>query len=78
MPITDILERNCLLYGNETCLVEINPEMHENRRITWKEYELIQSSSPSYYRREITWHVFNEKANRFANMLLDRGIKKGR
>lgn len=77
MPITDILERNCLLYGNETCLVEINPEMNETRRITWKEYELIESSSPSYYRREITWNVFNEKANRFANMLLDRGIKKG-
>lgn len=77
MPITDILERNCRLYGNETCLVEINPEMTETRRITWKEYELIQPSSPSYYRREITWNVFNEKANRFANMLLDRGIKKG-
>ncbi len=77
MPITDILERNCLLYGNETCLVEINPEMKENRRITWKEYELIESSSPSYYRREITWNVFNEKANRFANMLLARGVKKG-
>lgn len=77
MPITDILERNCLLYGNETCLVEINPEMSENRRITWKEYELIESGSPSYYRREITWNVFNEKANRFANMLIDRGVKKG-
>lgn len=77
MPITDILERNCRFYGNETCLVEINPEMTENRRITWKEYELIQPSSPTYYRREITWNVFNEKANRFANMLLDRGIKKG-
>ena len=28
-------------------------------------------------RREITWSVFNEKANRFANMLISRGIKKG-
>ena len=26
---------------------------------------------------EITWSVFNEKANRFANMLIGRGIKKG-
>ena len=29
------------------------------------------------YRREITWSVFNEKANRFANMLISRGVKKG-
>ncbi|MBO7334231.1 MAG: acyl--CoA ligase, partial [Lachnospiraceae bacterium] len=28
-------------------------------------------------RREITWSVFNEKANRFANMLLSRGVTKG-
>ena len=26
---------------------------------------------------EITWNVFNEKANRFANLLLSRGIQKG-
>ena len=30
-----------------------------------------------YYRREITWNVFNEKANRFANLLLSSGIHKG-
>ena len=29
------------------------------------------------YRREISWSVFNEKANRFANVLLSRGIGKG-
>ena len=77
MPITEILERNCKLYGDEVCLVEVNPEIKENRRVTWKEYELIESNSPSYYRREITWNVFNEKANRFANLLIQRGIKKG-
>ena len=26
MPITEILERNSVLYGNDVCLVEINPE----------------------------------------------------
>ena len=26
MPITNILEKNCEMYGNEICLVEINPE----------------------------------------------------
>ena len=77
MPITEILERNCKLYGDEVCLVEVNPEIKDNRRVTWKEFELIESNSPSYYRREITWNVFNEKANRFANLLIQRGIKKG-
>ena len=77
MPITDILEKNCRLYGDDVCLVEINPEMPETRRVTWKEYELIEPVRASYYRREITWNVFNEKSNRFANLLLERGIKKG-
>ena len=77
MPITDILEKNCRLYGDDVCLVEINPEMPETRRVTWKEFELIEPVRASYYRREITWNVFNEKANRFANLLLERGIKKG-
>ena len=61
MPITDLLEKNCRLYGDDICLVEINPEMPETRRVTWKEYELIEPVRASYYRREITWNVFNEK-----------------
>ena len=77
MPITDLLERNSKLYGNETALVEINPEIQEPIRITWKEYSLIQPTSSKAYRREITWNVFDEKANRVANMLLSRGVKKG-
>ncbi|MBQ7219803.1 MAG: AMP-binding protein [Synergistaceae bacterium] len=77
MPITDLLERNSKLYGNEVALVEINPEQTEPIRITWKEYSLIQPTSQKPYRREITWSVFDEKANRVANMLLSRGIKKG-
>ena len=77
MPITQILERNCKLYGDEVCLIEVNPEIKARRRVTWKEYELIESNSSNYYRREITWNVFNEKANRFANLLIERGIGKG-
>lgn len=77
MPITDILEKNCRLYGDDVALVEINPEMPETKRTTWKEFDLIEPSRAAYYRREITWNVFNEKANRFANLLVDRGIKKG-
>jgi hypothetical protein len=76
MPITDLLERNSKLYGNEVALVEINPEIKEEQRVTWKEYELIQPTSRTFYRRQITWSVFNEKANRVANMLIERGIRK--
>ena len=77
MPITDILEKNCRLYGDDVALVEINPEMPETKRTTWKEFDLIEPSRAAYYRREITWNVFNEKANRFANLLIERGIRKG-
>ncbi|MCR5609051.1 MAG: acyl--CoA ligase [Lachnospiraceae bacterium] len=77
MPITDILRRNRDMYGDDICLVEINPEIKEVRRVTWKEYELMEPNPTTHYRREITWHVFDEKANRFANLLLSRGIKKG-
>ena len=77
MPITDILEKNCRLYGDDVALVEINPEMPETKRTTWKEFDLIEPSRAAYYRSEITWNVFNEKANRFANLLIERGIKKG-
>ncbi len=77
MPITEFLKQNAQKYGSETALVEINPEVKEMRRVTWKEYELIESGNAQSYRREITWSVFEEKANRCANLLLSRGIKKG-
>ena len=77
MPITEILEKNSKLYGDEVCLVELNPDIQEKRKVTWKEFSLIEPQGTSAYRREITWNVFNEKANRFANLLLSRGIGKG-
>ena len=77
MPVIDYLERNADLYGDEVALVELNPEEKDTRRITWKEFDLIQADSFTPYRREITWKVFDEKANRFANMLIGIGIKKG-
>ncbi len=76
MPITEYLENNATNYPEKIALVELNPEIRE-KRVTWKEFELIEPSPDYPYRREITWHVFNEKANRFANLLLSRGIKKG-
>ncbi len=77
MPITEVLERNVKMYPNDICLVEINPEVTETRRVTWKEYELMEPNPSTHYRREITWSVMDEKANRFANLLISRGIKKG-
>ena len=77
MPITDYLRNNAAAYGNEIALVEINPEVLERKHVTWRDYDLIESTDPEPYRREITWSVFDEKANRFANLLLSRGVKKG-
>ena len=77
MPITELLEANAKKYPNEVSLVEINPDIQEKRRVTWRDYELIESSPMCHYRREITWHVFDEKANRFAQLLISRGIGKG-
>ena len=47
MPITDLLRRNAREFGDEVALVELNPEHAEKRRVTWKEYELIQPGKPS-------------------------------
>ncbi len=77
MPIINYLKRNAEKYPNQTALVEINPEVREIRRVTWKEYELIEPGYSQEYRREITWGVFEEKANRCANLLISRGVKKG-
>ena len=77
MPITEILARNAKEWPNDVALVEINPQELENRHTTWREYSLIESSPVEAFRSEITWAEFNEKANRFANFLLSRGLKKG-
>jgi acyl-CoA synthetase (AMP-forming)/AMP-acid ligase II len=76
MPITEILARNAMLYGDEMSLVEINPQIKE-AKASWKEYELIETNPENRYRREMTWREFDDKANRFANFLLDRGLTKG-
>jgi long-chain acyl-CoA synthetase len=77
MPITEILARNAELYGQEICLKEINLDLQESHNVTWREYELIENNPAGEYRREMTWRVFDEKANRLANLLIKRGIKKG-
>lgn len=67
MIITDLLERNAAAFPDEVALVEINPEQKETRRLSWREFDLVEPNlSAPHYRREISWRVFNEKANRLA------------
>lgn len=77
MPITELLARNARVYGDEVCLVEVNPELEHKREVTWREYELIETSPVLHSRRELTWRQFDDAANRFAGLLLSRGIGKG-
>ena len=62
MPITDYLRRNAAQFGDEVALVEVNPQIQEERRVTWRDYRLVEHTDPTPYRREITWKVFDEKA----------------
>jgi acyl-CoA synthetase (AMP-forming)/AMP-acid ligase II len=57
MILGEILARNARMYGDETALIEREPDKDKRRAITWKE--------------------FDETANRVANALMARGIKKG-
>lgn len=78
MVITELLERNARLYGSDIALVEVNPSDERDRATTWREAQLIESAQPSApYRRELSWRDFDRRANRFANLLLSRGIARG-
>ena len=77
MLITDFLEKNAREYPDDIALVELNPEIKTPKLTTWKEFELIQPLNEVPFRSQITWSVFEEKANRVANFLIARGIVKG-
>ncbi len=77
MIITELLEKNAKIYPDEVSLVEINPAHRPGDSVTWKEFSLIESAPREKYRREMTWKEFDRKANKFANLLLSRGMKKG-
>ncbi|MBE6390164.1 MAG: acyl--CoA ligase [Lentisphaerae bacterium] len=77
MPITDILTKNANERGNDVALVEINPQELEKRRTSWRDYALIEPSRTDSFRSELTWGEFERKANRLANLLLTRHIRKG-
>ena len=76
MVITDFLEHNAVVFPSDPALVEINPQ-HENREESWQEFSLVESAPGQAYRREISWDAFDFRANRLANLLLAKGIKKG-
>ena len=77
MAITDFLEQNARLLGQEVALVELNPTNERDQGRTWREFSLIESAADAPYRREITWRDFDRRANRFANLLLSRGLTRG-
>ena len=77
MPITELLARNARLYADEPSLIEVNPEIKEKREVTWREFELVETKASATHRREMTWRQFDDKASRFANLLLGKDIKKG-
>ena len=77
MPITEFLERNARFHADDVCLVEINPANQPDKNTTWREYNLIEPSEDACYRREMSWRDFDRRANRFANLLLSRGVKRG-
>lgn len=78
MVITDFLERNSRLFGTDTALVEVNPSEERDNAVTWREASLIAEAQPDApYRRELSWRDFDRRANRFSNLLLSRGIKRG-
>ncbi len=76
MPITEYLERNASLYSDEVALVELNPEDSRRKKV-WKDYSLIESTADKASRKQMTWKEFDEKANRFANVLTRLGYGRG-
>ena len=78
MVITELLERNARLYGQETALVELSPTEERDRALTWREASLIESAQPDApYRRALSWKDFDRRANRIANLLLSRNLQRG-
>ncbi len=77
MAITQFLESNAKNYPDDIALVEVNPEVSAKQFKSWKESGLMEPSAAGPYRLDITWKIFDEKANRVANAMIGRGVKKG-
>ena len=57
--------------------MNISEMLAKNARLYPDDIALIQIKPSENLRQEITWREFDERANRIANALVDRGIKKG-
>lgn len=55
----------------------VSEMLAQNRRMYPDDTALIELKPSKGVRREITWKEFDERANRVANALIDRGIRKG-
>ena len=75
MLIYQYLEQNAEKYTKETAIIELNYLAMIPDPGKWREGKDKGPLEP--YRREITWEVFNERANRIANFLISCGIRKG-
>ena len=54
MPITELLEKNAQMYGDEVSLVEINPKAMEHAKVTWS---LSDTALSSWFYAESTEHT---------------------
>ena len=77
MPITEFLEKNAKIYPEDIALVEVNPDKQLGKDVSWMEYSLSEAAAGGRYRREMSWRDFDIRANRFANLLLTREIRRG-
>jgi acyl-CoA synthetase (AMP-forming)/AMP-acid ligase II len=77
MLLTDLLEKNAELYADDTALIELNPVHDDAQNLRWQEYELVEAGHAAHYRRELTWKQFDDRADRFAGLLKDKGVKQG-
>jgi acyl-CoA synthetase (AMP-forming)/AMP-acid ligase II len=57
--------------------IHIGEMLARNARLFPNDVALIERIPAEKKRKEITWKQFDEKANRFANVLIHKGIKKG-
>ncbi|MCQ2354946.1 MAG: acyl--CoA ligase [Clostridia bacterium] len=77
MIITDLLQNNAKKFEGEVALVELNPGLRSQNETKWQEFKLIEEGTDPRARRELTWGEFDARANRIANFLISRGVKKG-